>query len=61
MTDDGDCGAIGEIKIGRGNRSTRRTPAAVLLCPPDPASKPGRRGGKAATNRLSYGAAYRES
>jgi hypothetical protein len=25
---------------------------------PDPRSKPGRRGGKPATNRLSYGAAY---
>jgi hypothetical protein len=24
MTEDGDCGAIGGIKIGRGNRSTRR-------------------------------------
>jgi hypothetical protein len=25
---------------------------------PDPGSNPGRRGGKPATNRLSYGAAY---
>jgi hypothetical protein len=24
MIDDGDCGAIGGMKIGRGNRSTRR-------------------------------------
>jgi hypothetical protein len=30
MIDDGDCGAIGGMKIGRGNRSTRRKP----LCPP---------------------------
>jgi hypothetical protein len=25
--DEGDCGAIGGMKIGRGNRSTRRKPA----------------------------------
>jgi hypothetical protein len=24
MIDDGDCGAIGGMKIGRGNRSTQR-------------------------------------
>jgi hypothetical protein len=34
MIDAGDCGAIGGIKIGRGNRSTRRKPAPVPLCPP---------------------------
>jgi hypothetical protein len=33
--DDGGCGATGEIKIGRGNRSSRRKPAAVPLCPPE--------------------------
>jgi hypothetical protein len=33
IIDDGDCGAIGPIKIGRGNRSTRRKPASVPLCP----------------------------
>jgi hypothetical protein len=27
MIDDGDCGAIGGMKIGRGNRSTWRKPA----------------------------------
>jgi hypothetical protein len=26
MIDEGDCGAIGGLKIGRGNRSTRRKP-----------------------------------
>jgi hypothetical protein len=26
MTGDGDCGEIGRMKIGRGNRSTRRKP-----------------------------------
>jgi hypothetical protein len=34
MIDDGDCGASGEMKIGRGNRSTRRKPAPAPLCPP---------------------------
>jgi hypothetical protein len=31
--DDNDCGAIGGMIIGKGNRSTRRKPAPVLLCP----------------------------
>jgi hypothetical protein len=31
---DGDCGKIGRMKIGRGNRSTRRKPAPAPLCPP---------------------------
>jgi hypothetical protein len=35
MIDDGDCGEIGGIKIGRGNRNTRRKPVPVSLCPPD--------------------------
>jgi hypothetical protein len=34
MIDDGDCGAIGGMKIGRGNRSIRRKPVQVPLCPP---------------------------
>jgi hypothetical protein len=34
MTDDGDCEAIGGMKIGRENRSSRRKPALVQLCPP---------------------------
>jgi hypothetical protein len=29
-----DCGAIGGMKIGRGNRSTLRKPAPAPLCPP---------------------------
>jgi hypothetical protein len=32
MIDDGDCEAIGGIKIGRGNWSTRRKPATAPLC-----------------------------
>jgi hypothetical protein len=34
MTGEGDCGKIGGMKIGRGNRSTRRKPAPAPLCPP---------------------------
>jgi hypothetical protein len=33
-TGDYDVGEIGEMKIGRGNRGTRRKPAPVPLCPP---------------------------
>jgi hypothetical protein len=33
MIHEGDCGAIGGMKIGRGNRSTRRKPAPAPLCP----------------------------
>jgi hypothetical protein len=49
---DYDDGEIGGMMIGMGNRSTRRKPAPVPLCPqtpqtcPDP--KPGRRDGKPA-------------
>jgi hypothetical protein len=34
MIDEDDCGAVGGMKIGRGNRSTRRKPAPAPLCPP---------------------------
>jgi hypothetical protein len=34
MIDEGDCGVIGGMKIGRGNRSTRRKPAPAPFCPP---------------------------
>jgi hypothetical protein len=58
--DDGEIGGM----IGGGNRSTRRKPAPVPFYPPQtphacPGSNPGRRGGKPATNRLSYGTAPR--
>jgi hypothetical protein len=65
MIDEDDCGATGGIKIGRGNRSTRRKPALAPLRPPQiphdqtRARTLGRRGGKPVTNRLSYGAAFR--
>jgi hypothetical protein len=64
MIGDGDCGEIVGMKIGRGNRSTRRKPAlAPLLSTTNPTcldrdANPSRRGGKPATNRLSYAAAY---
>jgi hypothetical protein len=51
------------MKIGKKNRSTRRKPAPAPLCPPQiPHDQtrfrtPDSRGGKPATNRLSYGAA----
>jgi hypothetical protein len=34
MIDEGDCGPIGGIRIGRGNRVTSRKPAPAPLCPP---------------------------
>jgi hypothetical protein len=34
MVDDDDYGAVGRMRIGRGNRSIRRKPASVPLCPP---------------------------
>jgi hypothetical protein len=34
MIGDGDRGEIGGMKIGRGNRSTRRKPDPAPLCPP---------------------------
>jgi hypothetical protein len=63
MIDEGDCGAIGEMKIGRGNQSTgRNLPQRHFVHHKfhmtRPGLNPGRRGGKPATNRLSYGAAY---
>jgi hypothetical protein len=61
--DDYDDGEIGGMMIGRGNRSIRREPAPVPLCSPQTPhscldANPGRRGGKRATNRLSYGTAF---
>jgi hypothetical protein len=34
MIDEGDCGVTGGMKIGGGNRSTRRKRAPAPLCPP---------------------------
>jgi hypothetical protein len=65
MDDDDDydkCGAVGGMG-GRGNLSTRRKTAPVSLCPPQiphnqRVSNSDRRGGKPATNHLSYGTAW---
>jgi hypothetical protein len=60
MLDNNDCGTIG-VMLGKEGRSTRRktcpsaalsTTIPILL---DPGSNPYRRGGKQATDRLSYG------
>jgi hypothetical protein len=61
---DYDDGKISGMMIGRGNRSTGRKPAPVLLCPPQTPhacsdTNPGRYGGKPATNCLSYGMDYK--
>jgi hypothetical protein len=34
MTDVDECGAVGGMKIGRGNQSTRRKPTSGPICPP---------------------------
>jgi hypothetical protein len=57
---DYDDGEFGGMMTGKGNRSTRRKPASVPLCPLQtphafPDANPGRRCTKPATNRLSYG------
>jgi hypothetical protein len=61
LTAPGDCedGEVGGMNgIGRGNRSTRRKPAPTPhFLPQIREAKSGRRGGKPATNRFSYGAA----
>jgi hypothetical protein len=64
MIDEMIFGAIGGMKIGRGNRSTRMKPTPAPLCPPQNTTwqtrsrTPDRSGGKPATNRLSYGATF---
>jgi hypothetical protein len=54
---DYDVEETGGMMIGRGNRSTRRKPAPVQLCPPQtphayPDANPARRGWKPATNTV---------
>jgi hypothetical protein len=58
MIDD-ECGAVGGMRIGRGNQITQRKPAPLPLHPtwPDLGLNPGRHGGKQAPKRLSYGMA----
>jgi hypothetical protein len=53
-----DGGKTGGMKIGRGNRSTRRNLAPVLLCPPQiPHDLTRARTRSAAVGSLSYGTA----
>jgi hypothetical protein len=64
MIVDDECGAVGGMRIGRGNRGTQRKPAKVSLFPPHPkwpdlGSNPVHRVGKPATNRLNYGTALK--
>jgi hypothetical protein len=65
MIYEGDCVVIGGANDDcRGNRSTRRKPAQRHFVPPQIPHAyvrfwtPDRSGGKPATNRLSYGAAF---
>jgi hypothetical protein len=57
MIDDGDCGTVGGMKTGRGNRSTRRKPALVPLCPPQIPYDQIRARTRAVAVSLSYGTA----
>jgi hypothetical protein len=62
IDDDDDCAANGKIKIGRRNRSSRRKPAPLPLCPPQILYDLTRaRTLGTATNRLSYGTAVKRS
>jgi hypothetical protein len=66
MIDYDKCGAVGGMRIGRGIRSTRKktclsdTLSTTNPTWSDPGSNRVRRGGKPATNRLSYGKAMSE-
>jgi hypothetical protein len=60
MIDDDECAAVGGMRIGRRNRSTRRKPTPVSTTNrtwPYLGLNMGHRSGKPATNRLSYGTA----
>jgi hypothetical protein len=53
-----ECRLAGETEVLGENLPHRHfCPSQHPTCP-DPSLNPGRRGGKPATNRLSYGAAY---
>jgi hypothetical protein len=52
-----ECRLAGEIKILKENLPQRHFGLSQNPTWPDPGLNPGRRGGKPATNRLSYGAA----
>jgi hypothetical protein len=50
-------GTIGGMRIGKGNRSTRRKPTPVSLCQPQIPHDLGRRGGRPIANHVSYATA----
>jgi hypothetical protein len=52
-----ECRLAGEIEVLGENLPQRHFCPSQNLTWPDPGVNPGRRGGKPATNRLSYGAA----
>jgi hypothetical protein len=63
MIGEGDCGAVGEWRLAGetevlGENLPQRHFVPTNPSWRDPGSNPGRRGGKPATNRLSYGAAH---
>jgi hypothetical protein len=64
MIGKGDCGEIGEWRLARETEvfGEKTCPSVILSTTNptwlDPGWNPGRRGGKPATNRLSYGAAF---
>jgi hypothetical protein len=54
-----DCGLAGETEVLRENLPRRHFRPSQNPTTPDPGLNPGRRGGKPATNGLSYGAAQK--
>jgi hypothetical protein len=63
MIDNGDCGAVGGMRIGKGNRSTRKNPcpsatlSTTKVTRPDLGTNTGYCGGEKATNHLGYSTA----
>jgi hypothetical protein len=54
-----ECRLAGETEVLEENLPQRHFCPSQIPTIPDPGLNPGRRGGKPATNRLSYGAAFR--
>jgi hypothetical protein len=66
MRDDGECGAVGGMRIGKGNQITRSEPAPMPICAPQiPHDLTWDRSRAAAvevavTNCLNYGTVLRQ-
>jgi hypothetical protein len=56
-----ECGLVGETEVLGENLPQRNFCPSQNPIWPDPGLNPGRRGGKPATNRLSYGAALEDN